>query len=70
MGCGNGMQHIPMRMVGRCDHDRVHRIIQTGLTQIAIDGERRVGEQAPVRARPLKAPTVRIDNALHICPAE
>jgi hypothetical protein len=67
---GNGVQDIPVRVVGRRDHNRVYRLIQAGLTQVAIDRERRVGEQAPVRTRPLKAPPVRIDNALHVCPAE
>ena len=59
------MQDVPVRVVGRCDHDRIYRVIQAGLNQVAIDRERRVGKQAPVRARPLEAPTVRIDNALH-----
>ena len=70
VGCSNGMQDVPVGVVGRCDHDRVYRLIQTGLTQIAIDRERRVGEQTPVGARPLETPTIGIDNALHVCPAK
>ena len=56
--------------IGRRYHNCVYPLIQARLTEVAIDGEWRVGEQAPVRARPLETPFVGVNNALHGCPID